>query len=93
MYNYITFSSFVSEPLFDGTYLVRVSDDVLDHEDWPVHVINIKQGIVVDQRIVQDGVYSIPAMIAWPEAKIQVWTQEDNTGSHPCIEHDIARLS
>jgi hypothetical protein len=89
----VIWASFLETVPEDGTYLVRVSDDVLDPEDWPIHAILIKHGVVQEQRLVQNGVYGMEDMTEWSADDVRQWACEDNTGSHPCIEHNIVRLS
>jgi hypothetical protein len=76
----------------DSNYVVqvRISDDVLDEEDWGVDELTIKNGVVVSQKKLSNGVYTIPDMVGWTTDKLIEWTQHCNAiGSHPEQYYEI----
>lgn len=77
--------------LANALLAVRISDNVLDDEDWRVDVIKFSKGKVVSQTTVYDGAYDVPNMVGWSLIDFKDWSSEDWTGSHPEIynEHFI----
>jgi CO dehydrogenase/acetyl-CoA synthase alpha subunit len=76
------YTSFI-DVIADGTYHVRISDNVLDPEDWGHNTIRIHNGkVVVSRTNVDVGAYDIPDMYGWDVEKIQEWLSHDSTGSY-----------
>jgi hypothetical protein len=74
----------------DGSYKVRISDNVLDEEDWGSNTIHIEDGVVVmSVTNVDKGVYNIPNMYGWTVGQIKDWLSWDPTGHHPENYHEI----
>lgn len=78
--------------------LVRVSDNVLDEKEWPVHEVVLgvvsTKGVgrlgVMDQTEVHPGCYNIPAMRGWTIEELAEWSRFDPTGEHPEVYNEIA---
>lgn len=78
--------------------LVRVSDNVLNEKEWPVHEVTLgivaTRGVgrlgVVDQVEVKSGCYTIPPMRGWLFEELAEWSREDPTGRHPETYNEIA---
>jgi hypothetical protein len=87
----VEFHNFVSTEKIpsDGIVLIRVSDDVLDNEDWTVDYLLMRNGSVKEQVRVNFGVYNIPDMKGWTCGELSNWSRFENTGSHPQEFHDI----
>ena len=71
------------------SYLLRVSDNVLDEEDWPIFIVYIDDGKVRYQRQETTGAHPAPYMFGWPVEKIAEWLRHDDTGEYPEMYHDI----
>jgi len=67
----------------DGKVRIRVSDDVLEPEDWPVWELVISGGIVVDMREVQPGCYRPPDCGGWTREQLAEWTRVGEDGRQP----------
>lgn len=73
---------------------IRISDDVLEPSWWPVHHLELEDGIVVRQTTQKGGVYNIPEMLGWPAGKLVEWAKrEDPWPTHPEIGPDLALQS
>ena len=61
----------------------RISDNVLDDEDWGIQRITLRNGVVVEQQSVMEGCYEMPSMLGWNTTMLARWAAQDYTGSHP----------
>ena len=72
---------------------IRISDEVLNDNDWPVHNITVQGGLVVKQEVVQEGVYTMPDMLGWTTRAVYAWvnSSEDasSSGTFPNNFHEI----
>ncbi len=76
----------------DLVYRIRISDNVLDEEDWPIREILIRDGVIVNVLDVHHGVYSwgeTTPTIGWDLERLCEWLDFDPTGSHPENWHEI----
>lgn len=71
----------------NGKVLARISDNVLDEEDWTPFEIEIKDGVVV--RVDNDDPYYL-SMVGWTTTELAKWTQYDSTGQHPEAYHELS---
>jgi len=69
----------------------RLSDNVLDPEDWPIVKLVIEGHEVVATELVNRGCYDMTGMpaVGWTTQQIMKWTDYDSTGSHPENYHMI----
>jgi len=74
--------------LDDAVVRIRISDNVLDDEDWSSDLIVFRTGIVVAQTQYNDGCYRMPNMVGWDTMKFAEWLAEDYTGQHPENYHE-----
>lgn len=68
-----------------GSLLCRISDNVLEPEDWTVARLAVADGAVVFVHKEQRGVYAydaFPAVGADLDA-VSAWSKYDGTGRHP----------
>lgn len=81
--------------LQDGTYAITITDDVLDHDCWPVDSICIRDGYVRSQNVLySSSVYDMPNMVGWGNIQVAEWTQyEPGITTHPQNAHNIMKLS
>jgi hypothetical protein len=86
--SYITIVSILN--CANGLFAVRMSDNVLDPGDWPISIIKIDSGCVIEQVNVIEKTYSMPDMKGWTLKDLYNWLMIDTTGSHPEEYHDIA---
>jgi hypothetical protein len=72
---------------------VRLSDSVLDDEDFPISAIYIRHScngeFITDMQAVRPGAYSLPPMINWDLPRLFEWLKYDSTGTHPEEYHEI----
>jgi hypothetical protein len=73
----------------DGIFAARISDNVLETEDWSVDVIHIEGGVVVAQYNVYNKTYTLPDMVKWTTKELYEWVNHDDTGSFPENSHEI----
>ena len=76
--------SFIKELLGYCTLQVRITDDILDIENWGIEKIRMEKGIVTTQTTVSKGAYHMPNMVGWASQQVIEWTQYENPlGAHP----------
>lgn len=65
--------------------LVRISDNVLDEDDWPVRRIEIQGEVIVSVEDIHQGVYAMDEMPdkGWDLDRLITWSSYDGTGTHP----------
>jgi hypothetical protein len=71
---------------------IRVSDNVLDPEDWPVRKLVIEDGQIVEHTDMTEGIYSFSKDAPQTGKSLEylvAWASVDNTGKHPEIYHDV----
>jgi hypothetical protein len=86
------YTSFI-DVITDGSYKVRISDNVLDPEDWGSNTILIHNGVVaVSVTNMDEGVYQIPDMYGWTVDEIKKWLSYDATGSPEEQYNEIKRI-
>lgn len=71
---------------------IRISDNVLEPEDWPIAVIYIRGHLNTIASIdtsVKSGCYSFPSMLGWNLTQLFNWLKYDATGQHPETYHEI----
>jgi len=69
---------------------VRLSDNVLELEDWPVAKLTIQGNSVKKMEVVCKGAYDLPNMVGWTLADVAEWSRYDSTGYHPEEYHDVS---
>lgn len=83
------FKSFVKELPTTGMVDVRISDNVLEEEDWGIDQLYIDAGVVKSQDHIDVGVYEIPDMIGWTTEQLIEWSAYQDVGSHPENYYEI----
>lgn len=83
------FTPFIKSLGINCTTRVRISDNVLEEEDWSVDEIVLRNNVVISQSPLCKGAYTIPNMMGWTVSKLIEWTQYDSTGSHPENYYEI----
>ena len=82
--------TFINKLGNNTTVLARVSDNVLEEEDWPVHTLTFEGGICTSQTEKQKGVYSFSeSFIGKSTDDLIEWSNYDNSGNHPEMFHEI----
>lgn len=81
-----------SEPT--ATLLARISDNVLDDEDWPIRKLTINQAgtvLAVEDVFVPENGYSMKGMpeVGWTIEDLQRWASHDPTGQHPEVAKEF----
>lgn len=67
---------------------IRISDNVLDQEDWTIGKIFFcgageNGGTVIQCREVHKGIYALPDCVGWRLWDVWKWQRQNITGSHP----------
>lgn len=65
---------------------IRMSDNVLEDDDWPVRDILVRAGRIVSVQDIHHGVYSFSShapTIGWDMEQLCEWLAHDPTGRHP----------
>jgi hypothetical protein len=65
------------------TVQVRISDNVLEEDDWSINELVIQDGVVVSQKNIYNSVHALPDMLGWTTNEVEEWTHYDPTGAHP----------
>lgn len=82
--------TFVNKLGNNTTVLARISDSVLDEEDWPIYTLIFENGVCTSQIERQNGVYSLAeSFIGKRTEYLMKWTNYDTSGSHPEMFHEI----
>ncbi|RLF84616.1 hypothetical protein DRN34_05435 [Thermococci archaeon] len=81
-------TNFITIP-YDGVIMVRISDNVLSDEDWPVIKFTFTGGKITGQEVMKDGVYAVEDLVGLDRVDFLGWLTEDTTGQHPEIYHEI----
>ena len=80
----------------DGVFVLQITDDVLDEENWPLSVIVIQNGKVVHQyhlyHSTKRHAYTMPNMVSWTHIRVAEWTQFESVSRHPQITYNILRV-
>jgi hypothetical protein len=71
---------------------VRISDNVLDKDDWPVRQLFITDGKVTRILEHRSGAYGLDRAptVGWTLEQIEKWAAYDPTGQHPEVYHDVS---
>jgi len=85
------FESFVESINRNCVVEVRISDNVLEDEDWGIDELVIEDGVVVSQVRIKNGVYSSTGMVGWTCEQLYEWSQFENMFSHPEEFHEIRK--
>jgi len=85
----IKYDTFVEDLPYDCEVFIRISDNVLEKEDWPVNLLIIRDGLVVKEEEICPGAYRFEYMEGWTTHELCLWSQYDSTGSHPENYHEI----
>jgi hypothetical protein len=76
---------------------IRISDNVLDKEDWPIIEIKFgylrcsKELMIVNQSLIEPGVYG-QDFLGWTVDQLAKWLSYDSTRDHPEIYHEVYSL-
>lgn len=70
---------------------LRISDNVLEEDDWPVVEATLTDGRITELKEIKSGVYSwgVAPTIGWLIKPLLTWLRYDPTGSHPETYHEI----
>lgn len=72
---------------------VRISDNILDEEDWPVHVLKFREGGICTQQTVENkGAYAMNNFVDKDLNELVEWSNCDLTGSYGELSHDLCVL-
>ncbi len=84
------FNPFVFTLEDNCTVAIRITDDVLEPEDWGIDELVIADGIVISQKKLSNGIYTMSDMVGWTTDKLMEWSQYDSTGRHPGQFNEIS---
>ena len=85
------FESFVDTLNPDCVVCTRISDNVLDEEDWGIDGLTIRDGVVTEQLHLTKGAYTMEDMVGWTTQQLMEWTQYDPTGNYPEQYYEISK--
>lgn len=72
---------------------IRISDNILDEKDWPVHILRFNEkGICIQQQEKNKGVYKIDDFVGKNLNDLCEWSNYDMTGSEGELSHDLCVL-
>lgn len=73
---------------------VRTSDNVLDEEDWPIHVLKFNEkGICIQQIMENKGVYKFDDFVGKNLNELYEWFDYDMDSSWGDLSHDLCVLA
>jgi len=85
------FESFIESLGGNTAVCIRITDNVMEPEDWGVDGLIIYNEMVVKQLKLTKGIYSMPNMRGWTTAQVVEWTHHDMTGRHPETYHEVSK--
>lgn len=70
---------------------IRVSDNVLSEDCWPVYQLNVENGIIIGVKRLVNGVYSGSGLpkIGCTVDDIIAWSREHEDETHPQIYNEV----
>jgi sporulation protein YlmC with PRC-barrel domain len=75
----------------NGEIYARISDNVLDDEDYNVSKLTIHNSMVIAVQTVHGGCYPLGSdLIGMTTLQLAKWSEMDYTGSHPENFHELA---
>ncbi len=74
---------------YDGIILAKVSDNVLEDTDWGVYELLLKDGVVVEQSVINKGVYVAEEFVGMGTPQLSLWSHYDPTGHHPEMYYEL----
>ena len=83
------FESFIKYLPDDCVIDVRISDDVLDEEDWRIDQLTLTRCIVRYQNPIATGVYPMPDMVGGTVGEVLYWSRYQDFGGHPTNYHEV----
>lgn len=71
---------------------VRLSDNVLEKEDWPIARLMVEAGVITARERVHIGAYSWAGQpdVGWSLERLLEWSRRDYTGQHPELCHEVS---
>lgn len=81
--------------LTDNGYMaICTFDNVLDEENWPISVIKVLAGVIVDQQVIHSGkmcAYILPNMVGMSTNNVYRFIEENdgNEELHPTITNAV----
>ena len=76
----------------DGFILARISDDVLDEEDWTTFRLQMWEGVVVKMELINKGVYDPTPYNykGFTKEHLVLWQYETAPHIHPGFFQELA---
>ena len=72
---------------------IRTSDNVLEEEDWPVHILKFHEnGVCAEQIVENKGVYKMDDFAGKNRNDLVEWSNCNSTGSHDETSYDLCIL-
>lgn len=89
--NFVDIDSLIEDILI--VVAVRISDNVLDEENWPIHTLKFNEkGVCVKQVVENEGVYKMKDFVGKNFYDLWDWSNYDTNGSEGEMTHDLCRL-
>ena len=86
---------FITQKELNGAAVVaiRTSDNVLDEEDWPVHILKFSENGICTRQIVENkGVYTMNNFVDQNLHKLVEWSNSSPTGPYDKTFYDLCVL-
>jgi hypothetical protein len=87
--------SFVTQKELNEVAVIaaRISDNVLDEEDWPVHVLRFREdGVCIRQTVENEGAYIMHNFVDQNLHKLVEWSNYDLASSSEELSHELCIL-
>lgn len=59
----------------NGVFACTITDSVLDMDAWPIWSITMRDGVVIGQIGLYNGLYGIENMVEWDKKQLAEWVQ------------------
>lgn len=70
---------------------IRISDNVLSRDDWPIGIIAFDEtGHISAISVTHKGVYRLPNCVGWDFSQLTTWQNYDATGVHPETYYEVS---
>ena len=72
---------------------IRTSDNILDEEDWPVHILEFHEnGVCAQQTVENKGIYKMDGFVGKNLSDLVEWSNYDSMGAHYEVSYDLCIL-
>jgi len=79
----------------NGIVFARLSDDVLDNEDWDTYKLILKDGVVTEVTVECEGAYNNiddRILVGMTKSELVEWQYKSSPSTHPGFFKELAKF-